>query len=91
MTYVVVHRSRLAKWCYEPWSVIVAAAERGDDDLRVVDSAPSYRPMLRQVRPEDPREFAPGWDDWSEIAFLYEAGSSWPKDKALLFQQNWTA
>lgn len=97
----MVPKAVAAQYWHLPWSQVVAAAERHDDGLEI--RAPKWTPH-RQEGPRvesyrgvdgvvDDARFQKdraAWDEEQNVCFLYEAESGgWPKNKTLLFQQNW--
>ena len=100
--YVRVPRAVAADYWNQPWSAVVAAAEAKADGLVV--KGPKWTPWRSDTpRVEQYTDVRTGevqqkrfdddlaaWREEQETCFLYEAeGRTWPKNKTLLFQQNW--
>lgn len=98
--YVKVPRASAADWWHQPWSDVLAAAERGEHGLSVQE--PKFTPM----RSEPPRRESytdlngnvdmTRYEQAVEIytsemnhAFLREGDDRWTRGKTLLYQQNW--
>lgn len=74
--YVRCPKERYEMYVTRPWSDVIHAAEGGEDGLSV-----KLPPMNRT-----------NWNDNDEdygYAYFYEGGHGWPKNKTLLYQQNW--
>jgi hypothetical protein len=93
---VKVPRAVAESYYYKPWSDVVAAAEDRVDGLIVASPAHTpWRPLppkresyLPDRQADFDRDLAT-WEGDQGVCFLYEGDRQWPKNKTLLFQQNW--